>query len=349
MNNNPITLPNDFFFGAALSGPQTEGAWQSFGKIENIWDTWSNLDLGAFHNRVGSYGGNDMTRHMQEDFELFASLGFQSARTSIQWSRLMDADGKLNPEGAAYYHKLFSVAREAGIEPFVNLYHFDMPAYLLRRGGWESREVVEAYATYAATAFAEFGQEIEHWFTFNEPIVEPEQRYEHDIACVVVAIASFFVTMPQSVEVVVNDVTGMASGVFSTANTGTSGLFGAIIIGFLATALFIKLSSIDKLKINLGEGVPPAVAGSFNTMIPMLLTLACFGLLSAVLFVGFNTDLATLIKQFVQAPLQSLNSNIWGVVIIYSHLVHKKSTTSFFQTTPTRPACHVIGAIINSV
>jgi len=143
-------------------------------------------------------------------------------------------------------------------------------------------------------------------------------RYERDIACVVVAISAFFVTMPQSVEVVVDDVTGMASGVFSTANTGTNGLFGAIIIGLLATALFIKLSGIDKLKINLGEGVPPMVAGSFNIMIPMLLTLAIFGLLSAVLFVGFGTDLATLIKQFVQAPLQSLNSNIWGVVIIYT-------------------------------
>ena len=143
-------------------------------------------------------------------------------------------------------------------------------------------------------------------------------RYERDIACVVVAIASFFVTMPQSVEVAIDDVTGMATGVFSTANTGTNGLFCAIIIGLLATALFIKLSSIERLKINLGEGVPPAVAGSFNIMIPMLLTLAAFGLLSAVLFVGFNTDLSTLIKQFVQAPLQSLNSNIWGVVIIYT-------------------------------
>lgn len=143
-------------------------------------------------------------------------------------------------------------------------------------------------------------------------------RYERDIACVVVAISAFFVTMPQSVEVVIDDVTGMATGVFSTANTGTNGLFGAIIIGLLATALFIKLSGIEKLKINLGEGVPPAVAGSFNVMIPMLLTLAVFGLLSAVLYVGFNTDLSTLIKLFVQAPLQSLNSNIWGVVIIYT-------------------------------
>lgn len=143
-------------------------------------------------------------------------------------------------------------------------------------------------------------------------------RYERDIACVVVAISAFFVTMPQSIELVVDDVTGMVSGVFSTQNTGTGGLFGAIIIGLLATALFIKLSSVEKLKINLGEGVPPAVAGSFNIMIPMLLTLAAFGLLSAVLFVGFNTDLATLIKLFVQTPLQSLNSNIWGVVIIYT-------------------------------
>ena len=143
-------------------------------------------------------------------------------------------------------------------------------------------------------------------------------RYDRDIACVVVAIASFFVTMPQSVEVAIDDVTGMVSGVFSTANTGTNGLFAAIIIGLLATTLFIRLSNIDRLKIDLGEGVPPAVAGSFNVMIPMLLTLATFGLLSAILFVGFNTDLSTIIKQFVQAPLQALNSNIWGVVIIYT-------------------------------
>ncbi len=173
------TLPSDFFFGAAFSGPQTEGMWQGMGKQENVWDLWSNLDLSAFYNRVGSYSGNDMGSRYAEDWQTFASLGFTSARTSIQWSRLLDENGSLNPEGAEFYHRLFAAARSAGVEPFVNLYHFDMPALLFRRGGWESREVVEAYAHYAAIAFAEFGQEIEHWFTFNEPIVEPEQRYEH--------------------------------------------------------------------------------------------------------------------------------------------------------------------------
>jgi PTS system cellobiose-specific IIC component len=138
--------------------------------------------------------------------------------------------------------------------------------------------------------------------------------FKRDIACVVVAIAALFVTMPQAV-----DVNGeLVGGLFASGNTGTGGLFGAIIIGLLATMLFIKLAGVKKLEINLGEGVPPMVATSFNIMIPMLLTLSVFGLVATVLHVGFGTDVATLIKLFVQAPLQSLNSNIWGVVIIYT-------------------------------
>ena len=138
--------------------------------------------------------------------------------------------------------------------------------------------------------------------------------FKRDIACVVVAIAALFVTMPQAV-----DVNGeLVGGLFASGNTGTGGLFGAIIIGLLATMLFIKLAGVKKLEINLGEGVPPMVATSFNIMIPMLLTLSVFGLVATILQVGFGTDVATLIKLFVQAPLQSLNSNIWGVVIIYT-------------------------------
>ena len=176
-----LTLPKDFFFGAAMSGPQTEGEWKSGGKLENLWDLWSNLELDAFHNRVGSYGGNDFTRRHNEDFQIFKDLGLTSFRTSIQWSRLLDEDGNVNPEGEKYYHELFADAAASGLECFVNLYHFDMPAYLFRRGGWENREVVEAYANYAAKAFACFGKEIRCWFTFNEPIVEPDQRYQNGV------------------------------------------------------------------------------------------------------------------------------------------------------------------------
>ncbi|MBM6892607.1 glycoside hydrolase family 1 protein, partial [Enorma massiliensis] len=174
-----LTLPKEFFFGAAMSGPQTEGGWNVGGKLENLWDTWSNEDIGAFHNRVGSYVGNDFMHRYQEDLAILKGLGLDSFRTSIQWSRLLDADGNVNPEGAAWYHELFRAAREAGLEPFVTLYHFDLPTYLFRRGGWESRETCEAYANYVEKALHEFGKEVRYWFTFNEPSVEPENRYWH--------------------------------------------------------------------------------------------------------------------------------------------------------------------------
>ena len=176
-----LTLPKDFFFGAAMSGPQTEGGWNVGGKLENLWDTWSNEDIESFYNCVGSYVGNDFMHHYKEDLALLKRLGLDSYRTSIQWSRLLREDGSINPEGAAWYHELFRASREAGLEVFVNLYHFDMPTYLFRRGGWENREVCEAYANYAYAAFCEFGQEVRYWFTFNEPIVESEQRYWHGV------------------------------------------------------------------------------------------------------------------------------------------------------------------------
>lgn len=172
-----IRLPKDFFMGAAMSGPQTEGAYRTGGKLENIWDTWSDLLISDFYNKVGSYVGNNFYEKYEEDIKLLKSLGLDSFRTSIQWSRLMDQNQKLNPKGADFYHKVCACAREQKIELFMNLYHFDMPSYLFQRGGWENREVVEAYAVYARTAFREFGKEITYWFTFNEPIVEPDQRY----------------------------------------------------------------------------------------------------------------------------------------------------------------------------
>lgn len=170
-------LPKDFFFGAAMSGPQTEGAHNKGGKLPNFWDTWSDMDINKFHNNVGSYVGNDFYNKYEEDIKILKSLNFDSFRTSIQWSRFLDINGNINPEGAEFYHKVIDCSKDNDIEVFMNLYHFDMPSYLCDRGGWENREVVEAYAKYARKAFKEFGQKVKCWFTFNEPIVEPDAKF----------------------------------------------------------------------------------------------------------------------------------------------------------------------------
>lgn len=172
-----VKLPDSFFFGSAMSGPQTEGAWAEDGKLESVWDRWSKQDVSAFYNRVGSYVGNDFAHRYREDFKILHGLGLTTARTSIQWTRLLDRDGKVNPAGVAFYNKVIDAAREEGVELYMNLYHFDMPAYLLDRGGWESREVVEAFANYARAAFDAFGDRVKFWMTFNEPICEPENSY----------------------------------------------------------------------------------------------------------------------------------------------------------------------------
>ncbi|MCH3943782.1 MAG: PTS transporter subunit EIIC [Atopobiaceae bacterium] len=177
------------------------------------------------------------------------------------------------------------------------------------------------------------------------------KRFDNKLSCVVVCIAALVVMMPQtvtatlgtnlvatnsadklaaSVNVPLATVTAAlgdgyaitaadASGVLSFSNTGANGLFGAIIIGLLATTLFVKLSGIDKLKVNLGEGVPPAVADSFNVMIPMLLTLSIFGLIAALLHGLFATDMMALIAAGVSNPLKGLmNAGPFAVIIIYT-------------------------------
>lgn len=148
------------------------------------------------------------------------------------------------------------------------------------------------------------------------------KRFDNPLACVVVAISAFVIMMPQQITATLAanaDKTAKVTGVLSTTNTGTNGLFSAIIIGLLATTLFIKISGIDKLKVKLGEGVPPAVSNSFNVMIPMLINLAIFAVASALLAVCANTDLCTIISTCISNPLKSImNAGPWAVIFIYT-------------------------------
>lgn len=65
--------------------------------------------------------------------------------------------------------------------------------------------------------------------------------------------------------------------------------------------------------------MPQAVSDSFNVMIPMLLTLSIFGIVSAVLAAAFSTDLMTIISTFISEPLKGImNAGPWAVVLIYT-------------------------------
>jgi len=171
-------FPAGFWWGSAASGPQTEGTVAGDGKGDSIWDHWYKQNPELFFNQVGPEDTSYVYNRYKEDIALMKKTGHTTYRTSIQWSRLIpDGIGAVNPEAVAFYNSYIDELLANGIEPFMNLYHFDMPLSLQQKGGWESKEVVDAYADYARICFELFGDRIKKWFTHNEPIVPVEGGY----------------------------------------------------------------------------------------------------------------------------------------------------------------------------
>lgn len=144
------------------------------------------------------------------------------------------------------------------------------------------------------------------------------KNYTNKISAAIIALATLVVMMP--INIPATTVSGHSvnvTGVLSFQNIGTTGMFSGIIIGLVATELFIRLSKFKKLQIRLSDAVPSAVAGSFNTMIPALITMSLFAVLAAILTVVFHTDLITLITTLIQEPLRRVNTSLPGLLLIY--------------------------------
>lgn len=174
-------FPENFWWGSASSGPQSEGATQRDGKSATIWDKWFEESPNRFFNQVGPQDTSTFYDNFRSDIQLMKQLNHNTFRTSIAWARLIpNGTGDVNPLAVKFYNEMIDELLKNGIEPFINLFHFDMPLCMQEKGGWESREVVEAYADFAETCFRLFGGKVKHWFTFNEPIVPVEGGYLYD-------------------------------------------------------------------------------------------------------------------------------------------------------------------------
>lgn len=174
-------FPEGFWWGSATSATQIEGASDEGGKGRNIWDQWHENEPNRFFDGVGPASTSDFYHLYKEDIGLMKEIGHNTFRLSISWSRLIPGGrGEINPEAVAFYNDVINELIAQEIEPFITLYHFDMPLELQEEGGWENRDVVEAYAKYAAECFRLFGDRVKKWFTFNEPIVPIEGGYLYD-------------------------------------------------------------------------------------------------------------------------------------------------------------------------
>ena len=172
---DPVALarrfPAGFGWGFAASAYQVEGAATEDGRGRSIWDTFS-----ATPGRtVGGDSGETAVDHyhrFREDVALMARLGARQYRFSIAWPRVQPlGTGAANEPGLAFYDRLVDALLEAGIEPFVNLFHWDLPQALQDRGGFANPQVTGWFADYAALVAARLGDRVTRWMTFNEPAV----------------------------------------------------------------------------------------------------------------------------------------------------------------------------------
>jgi beta-glucosidase len=164
-------LPSGFVWGVAGSAYQIEGAVNEDGRGESIWDRFAALP-GAIANGDTGVVACDSYHRFGDDVRLMRDLGVAAYRFSISWPRVVpDGVGRVNPAGLDFYDRMVDELLASGIEPFVTLYHWDLPQALEDRGGWPSRETVEAFAEYTEVVVSRLGDRVRHWITQNEPWV----------------------------------------------------------------------------------------------------------------------------------------------------------------------------------
>jgi len=164
-------FPNGFLFGAATSAYQIEGVWNEDGKGESIWDRFSHTPGKISGGDTGDIACDHYHR-FREDVAIMRTLGLKAYRFSVSWPRVLpQGRGESNPKGLDFYSRLVDALLEAGIEPFLTLYHWDLPQALQDKGGWPKREIVDSFCEYTQLMARSLGDRVRHWITLNEPHV----------------------------------------------------------------------------------------------------------------------------------------------------------------------------------
>jgi len=162
-------FPDSFVWGAATAAYQIEGAWNEDGKGPSVWDMMCRKPGAVFRNHTGDVACDHYHRH-REDVAIMRQIGLQAYRFSVSWPRVLpDGTGCLNEAGLAFYDRLVDDLLEAGIEPYLTLFHWDFPLALYQRGGWLNADSPHWFSEYAALLGRRLGDRVKHWITLNEP------------------------------------------------------------------------------------------------------------------------------------------------------------------------------------
>lgn len=171
MHINRAAFGDDFNWGVSTAAYQIEGAHDTDGKGASIWDEFTKKRkkiLGSHHGDEAC----DFYNRYPEDIRLLENLHIPNYRFSISWSRIFpEGTGPVNHAGVDYYNRLIDACLSHGIQPWITLYHWDLPIALEKKGGWTNREILGWFGSYVSFCIKEFGDRVKRWMILNEPIV----------------------------------------------------------------------------------------------------------------------------------------------------------------------------------
>jgi len=169
MTPDVAAFPPDFCWGAATAAYQIEGGVDEGGRGRSIWDTFSHTPGVVLAGDTGDVACDHFHR-WRDDVALMSDLGLSAYRFSIAWPRVQpDGHGPVNQRGLDFYRRLVDELRAHDVEPWVTLYHWDLPQALEGVGGWPRRDTAERFASYAAATVDALGDRVRFWTTLNEP------------------------------------------------------------------------------------------------------------------------------------------------------------------------------------
>lgn len=184
-------FPKDFLWGGAIAANQAKGAWNLDGKgpsiadIEILPEQYSRTEIvgmkhtkedieKALKDESGYYprrSAIDFYHTYKEDIALLAEMGFNSFRTSFNWTRIFPTgiEDQPNEAGLKFYDDLIDEMLKYNIEPVMTITHYEMPVHLVTEyNGLLSKKTIDAYVKYAKTLFDRYHKKVKYWILFNQ-------------------------------------------------------------------------------------------------------------------------------------------------------------------------------------
>ncbi|KAA3440856.1 beta-glucosidase [Rufibacter hautae] len=160
----------EFAWGVSTAAYQIEGAHDADGKGPSIWDEFTNTKKKILRGNHANHTCDFYNRY-PADLDLMKAMQIPNFRFSFSWPRILpEGIGSVNQKGLDYYDRLIDNCLARGIEPWVTLYHWDLPAALERKGGWANRDIVGWFTEYVQLCASRYGDRVRQWMVLNEPM-----------------------------------------------------------------------------------------------------------------------------------------------------------------------------------